>query len=673
MKHEEEKKVKYPEFKELIESFCKEELKEIETSSIGKKTIKNKLKIIPTIIYDKNSKEIRLEINIGIDQMYRLKSILKFYDRFLKNDEYQYGKDLNFIHKEENVEEKSQELLKFLFRYAEAVKYAISGNYNRLKYLGKGINDDYILINPYRADEIFNILNGQKVELEVNNIKSHIEIIDKEPQIKFSLIKEYEDEYVLLPNLSLERCNIVKGRKYSYLLYDKKLYRCSKEYEKYQLKIISTLKENFQTKLRFSKDEFKNFFSLIFPKIEKNILLEENEELSKYIPKLLKVKIYIDSDNDKNIIVNIRFCYKNTEINPFKDKPNIPRDVIKEANILNDFYQTGFMIDNNIGHLILIEEEKIYKFLTQDLEEYKKYYEVFVDQDFKQKLIKAPKIMKLGVKVENNLLELDLQQLNIDKLEIKEILKQYQLKKKYYRFKDGTFLDFNDNADIIFLDNIISNMEISYKQLQEDIIRLPIYRSYYLNNLLNGLSDVNIIKEDSYTNIVSKKINKEIELPCSMNEILRDYQKIGFKWLKAIEYYKFGGILADDMGLGKTIQILSILKEYVENNDKLKRNTSIVVSPSSLCLNWYNEVQRFAPNIKTIVISGNIDERNKQIDEIQMYDLVIISYDLLRRDYELIHNKKYQFQYIIADEAQYIKNSNTKNSKVIKSIKGNKK
>ena len=154
-----------------------------------------------------------------------------------------------------------------------------------------------------------------------------------------------------------------------------------------------------------------------------------------------------------------------------------------------------------------------------------------------------------------------------------------------------------------------------------------------------------------------------------MYKVLRDYQKIGFRWLKTLEVYRFGGILADDMGLGKTIQILAILKDYIEEH-KEQRKSSLVVSPSSLCLNWYNEVQKFAPNIKTLVIRGDVKERVRQIEKIENYDLVITSYDLLKRDSELYQNKDYEFAYLIADEAQYIKKSNTKNSKAIKVVKG---
>ncbi len=99
------------------------------------------------------------------------------------------------------------------------------------------------------------------------------------------------------------------------------------------------------------------------------------------------------------------------------------------------------------------------------------------------------------------------------------------------------------------------------------------------------------------------------------------------------------------------------------------KRASLVVSPSSLTLNWQNEVKKFAKELKTLIIRGTLTERKRQIQEIDQYDLVITSYDLLKRDIELYLEKDYSFRYIIADEAQYLKNSNTQNAKSIKKIK----
>lgn len=93
-----------------------------------------------------------------------------------------------------------------------------------------------------------------------------------------------------------------------------------------------------------------------------------------------------------------------------------------------------------------------------------------------------------------------------------------------------------------------------------------------------------------------------------------------------------------------------------------------MVCPSSLSLNWQNEIKKFTPDLSSNVIHGNAEERKKQIKSIPNYDITITSYDLLKRDIEIYKEQKYEFQYIIADEAQYIKNNNTQNAKAIKEL-----
>ena len=214
--------------------------------------------------------------------------------------------------------------------------------------------------------------------------------------------------------------------------------------------------------------------------------------------------------------------------------------------------------------------------------------------------------------------------------------------------------------------------------------KIPINRTIYLNDILNKLKSTPITKNEEYQKIVNKLDKnqlEEIEVPKELNTTLRYYQKTGFKWLKILDNFKFGGILADDMGLGKTVQILSIILDYVQNYGKSedvifgqetlnKKRASVVIAPSSLTLNWKNEAEKFASSLKTLVIRGTLQERKNLIKNIPNYELVITSYDLLKRDIDLYKEMDYNFRFIIADEAQYLKNSNTQNAKTIKNLKG---
>ncbi len=166
---------------------------------------------------------------------------------------------------------------------------------------------------------------------------------------------------------------------------------------------------------------------------------------------------------------------------------------------------------------------------------------------------------------------------------------------------------------------------------------MPVYRSMYLDRLLQNVKNASIIKNDEYKELVNKieekQISNNIELPKNLNADLRSYQKVGYEWLKVLDEYKFGGILADDMGLGKTLQLISVILSYVQEENEPK--PSIVVCPSSLTLNWENEVNKFAGSLETLVIRGTLVERKRQIESIPKYNVIITSYDLLKRDIEI--------------------------------------
>ncbi len=219
------------------------------------------------------------------------------------------------------------------------------------------------------------------------------------------------------------------------------------------------------------------------------------------------------------------------------------------------------------------------------------------------------------------------------------------------------------------MENVVDNIEPDYVNSEEGTIKLPIYRAMYLEKLFKEMNNTNIQKNEYYKKMISEIEDRHIDIntkiPKKLNTELRTYQKIGYKWLKTLEQYKMGGILADDMGLGKTVQVLTVILSYIQEN-KEKAKNSIIVCPSSLTLNWYNEIQKFTPTIKTLVISGDYLERKRKIETINNYQIVITSYDSLKRDIDLY--TQYNFKYIVADEAQYIKNNNTKNSKAVKLI-----
>ncbi len=148
-----------------------------------------------------------------------------------------------------------------------------------------------------------------------------------------------------------------------------------------------------------------------------------------------------------------------------------------------------------------------------------------------------------------------------------------------------------------------------------------------------------------------------------LEDVLRPYQKQGVAWLGFLRENKFGGILADEMGLGKTLQTLAFFHSC-HTNKKLS-GPVLIVCPTSLVFNWLAEAKKFTPTLKVIALHGT--GRHSRFEDIAKSDLVITSYALIRRDAEKY--REMEFDTLVLDEAQHIKNHQTQNSQAVKAVK----
>lgn len=176
---------------------------------------------------------------------------------------------------------------------------------------------------------------------------------------------------------------------------------------------------------------------------------------------------------------------------------------------------------------------------------------------------------------------------------------------------------------------------------------------------------------------------KPRKAPPTFKGTLRGYQQDGLGWLSFLQRFGFGGCLADDMGLGKTVQVLALLesrrlqrlkarnavksgKKAVQQEDGVFA-PSLVVVPKSLVFNWKQEAAKFTPNLRILDHTGM--NRDRALDSFDDYDLVVTTYGTLRRD--AIYFKDAQFDYLILDEAQAVKNASTESAKATRLLRGN--
>jgi non-specific serine/threonine protein kinase len=168
--------------------------------------------------------------------------------------------------------------------------------------------------------------------------------------------------------------------------------------------------------------------------------------------------------------------------------------------------------------------------------------------------------------------------------------------------------------------------------------------------------------EERYDKLKEFKNIDPIEAPAHLKPILRPYQESGFQWLNYLHEVKWGGILADDMGLGKTVQALSFIQHIKETKGTLK---ALVVCPTTLMYNWENEIKKFTQSLTYYIHHGGIRDKS-QVSNPKV-DIIITTYGTLRSDIKSFVEPN--FDYIILDESQAIKNPSSKVTKAASLLK----
>lgn len=420
-------------FNQLINAFLEDTKRKNE---ISEETEEN-IQLIPILIYNDLDKKLKIKFKIGKQQYYDISNLPDFFDRMINKEKYKYGPGLEIVHKKEMFDETVIPLYDFIMKNAEIIKFANEVN-NNYAYYGRNFNVSSIRLSNSGLDEIFEILKGQTVLMQTEYGEKKIKFINEPIDIEYILEKQ-EDRYILKTNIDVFEYEILYGSKYSYFLIDNKLYRCPPKLENINIKLLEIYKKNYLNEIVFNEKDLNNFFSVIVPKIKNNFKVKniDKEEVERYMPQDLFVQLYLDYDINDNITADILFCYKNTKFNPIKNVAiEIPRNMEQENETLDIFVSTGFKLDVVNARLVLDDEEKIYDFLSNEIEQYMKKFEVLVTDSFKTREIKKIKLETIGVKIENNLLDIDFSNLNFDIKELKDIIERYKLKKKFYKLKD---------------------------------------------------------------------------------------------------------------------------------------------------------------------------------------------------------------------------------------------
>jgi len=650
-----------------------------------------------------------LSITVGSTRQYVVKNIESFCNNIKTRSRVAYGKELELLHHIDSFEKESQPLVKFiLHKQDEKGQYSRGNDSYAYRYGYNYGNGGYsperdkktLKLMPSGVDELFDLMIGSDViggEVGISTFGSSrtgggsssrigggsskpAKLVDK-TQGFYLEIKELPQKKGFA--LYLPDCEYLLGEKHIYLYCDDKskfgrendlvnvLCRCNQDVSK-KIKDLIIAKLESKQLLTISNDDMISFYVNVLAELKDVIDIRGDlHKIKKFAPDEMQANIYLDSPQNDAVTAVVKYQYGVVEIDPndvaSKPPKDIARDEKKErriALVMNKYFKSYEQIQKFL--FIQGNDDMIYQFISEGFAEIAKLSQVFASDRFKNMGIKRPPQISVGVRLESELLniELDTKELPLD--EAMDALNQYKQKRKYYRMKDGSFIKLDD-AGFSELAEMVDGLGLSQKDLSTGQIAVPKYRAMYLDNLLKNSNNVTFERNGHFKSLIRnmKAIDdSDFSVPDSISCIMRGYQKDGYRWLATMDSYGFGGILADDMGLGKTIQMLSLLLSKKEEGQDC---STLVVCPASLVLNWQNEILKFAPQLSVLIIIGSLVERKALLKQMDDYDLVITSYDLLKRDVERYKDKV--FRYHVIDEAQYIKNQGTQNAKAVKAIK----
>ncbi len=659
----------------ILHSFQDKHARQIMAGTEGRE---ESLQLEPRLTRREN--KLTLSFRVGEGKLFVVKDLFEFCRMVRESETGTYGSSTQINHQLNHFTKRSREWYRFISKVVREEEEMERRMEESMRYYYRSSKCSSLELYGWRLDQFFDELGDSAIEYE-----------DKtEGGRKKEFLKAKESNPGIC--LQIRKCDLGKigsfhgievsgqmpvfyhGEDTSYYVDGGALCKAQKEFME-QIQPFARQARNGRLKFRVGRKNLSEFYYSFLPRVQETVTIaeENSEEIRSYLPPEVNFLFYLDAQRG-NMTCMVHALYGEKEVSVLDLLDNRGSGALesfrmesREAEMLYRarlFFPELDMERDEIhcGQ----DEERMYQVLEHGVEELLKYGEVKTTQRFRNvNLIRHAKVA-VGVSVSQGLLNLEIIAEDISREELLDVLKGYRVHRKFYRLKNGDFLNMGSDS-LEMLNEMVETLHLPVKEFVKGKIQLPAYRSLYLDKLLEENEEVYLTRDSRFREMVKnfKTINDaDFEEPTGLSAVMRGYQKNGYKWLRTLENYGFGGILADDMGLGKTLQMIAVLLAAKEEG---KEGCSLIVCPSSLVYNWEEELHKFAPQIRVLTITGSQEQRQEKLKDWQQYDVLVTSYDLLKRD--ILYYDNMEFNYEVIDEAQYIKNHSTAAAKAVKVIK----
>lgn len=531
------------------------------------------------------------------------------------------------------------------------------------------VSSEILLIPPSAWQGLYPLLiRAPFFTLEQDGLMyKSLQLVEGSPPLQFTL-EDKDDDYQLTID-GFETMIVLNT--YHSVLSDGKVFQLQEQDCARLFELKQMLLSPGTNHVPIPHEQIEFFMQKVVPSLKKLGDVKLSKTLTHEMQKIpLIAKLYLDRLKNR-LLVGLEFHYDHLVIQPLENQDNttgpiVIRDIQKEHAILTIMDECGFTKTD--GGYFMQNEELEYNFLYHVMPKLQKLTQIYATTAVRLRIVKKSDFPKIRVKVQKertNWLEFKFEMDGIPDKQIKEILEALEVKQKYYRLPNGSLLSLETKE----MEEI--NRFLLAGPVQDDhyeaTFNMPIVESLKFLDLMDE-SEV-FSPEESFRQFSDQLLHPEklvFDVPKNLEHVLRDYQKQGYKWMKLLASYGFGGVLADDMGLGKTLQSITFIVSELSNIRERKLPV-LIVCPSSLTYNWLHEMMTYAPELHAIVIDGTSEERKALLRNLENIDVLITSYPLLRRDLSGYENKS--FHTVFFDEAQSFKNPLTQTARAVKKIK----
>lgn len=640
--------------------------------------------------------EVLLEARIGREKRYIVKNLLEFAQAVHSGKRVEYGKGMAFEHVPSAFAPESRPFLDLLLEEADAY----IRHYEEMRgHAGLPLPVMRALtLGSAARDRLFDLLEGKEVQTEDEKGAERVCRVErKDPRFSVEVEARGDGIAVTVPSALTS----FRGEQRLYVADGLHLFGCSELYTETMGVFLEQMEQGGREcgsrkekrELLVGSRDIPLFYARVLEGMEALGILQSTEiDWEKYRPEALKARFEFDSDSPDELRLRPTLSYGDFTFSPLADE-HVPREICRD--VPAEFYISRLITryfsywEDESGELVIRgDEEALYQVLSEGMPQFQEVGEVWLSESVRHLRVLPPPEVSMGVSLGGGWLDLKIETAGIDPAELLQVLSEYRQKKKYYRMKNGEFLQLSGGG-LQALDSLTADLGLTKSEFQAGEAKIPAYRAFYLDSL-SGDGRMKLFQRDEAYGMMVRDLKTaqsvSYAVPAVLEKTLREYQKIGYTWMRTLARYHFGGILADDMGLGKTLQVIALLTAFYQEKTEQKAAgnegsgselplPSLIVCPASLVYNWGQEFARFSPEIRVLLIAGTAKERQEQLEEQMRMEasegaqVIITSYDLLKRDRAAYLGRT--FEYEIIDEAQVIKNAKTQGAKAVKEISAN--